>query len=163
MPGTDRRLENLKKGRTFQSGEKATIEAGRRGGVASGEAKRKRKAAKRAVEEIFAESLPRSEGTDELLQSYGLSGDEDAQTVVLYGLALRAARGDVRAAEFLFGLIGEGTEAKRDEARLKLDRERLKILREDLNRKAGRLDDGDMPVIILDRRPVEKRRNGGSE
>ena len=154
MPGTDRRLENLKKGRTFQSGDKATIDAGRRGGVASGEAKRKRKAAKRAVEEIFAESLPKSEGTDELLQSYGLSGDEDAQTVVLYGLTLRAARGDVKAAEFLFALIGEGAEAKRDDAKLKLDKERLKILREDLNRKAGRLEDNDWPTI-LDFRPTE--------
>ena len=154
MPEKDQRIVNLEKGRRFQTEDKATIEAGRRGGVASGASRRKRKAAKRAVEEIFAEGLPKSEQTDELLQSYGLSGDEDAQTVILFGLSLRAARGDVKAAEFLFALIGEGAEAKRDEARLKLDRERLKLLRQDIDRKSGRLDDGELPVIVLDRRPV---------
>lgn len=156
----------MKKGRRFRAEDEATIEAARRGGVASGQARRKRKAAKRAVEEIFAEGLPQSEQTDELLKGYGLAGDEDAQTVILIGLSLRAARGDVRAAEFLFGLIGEGAEAKRDEARLKVDRERLKLLREDMNRKAGRpFDDEDLPILVLDRRPAagNPQGDGGGE
>ena len=153
--------DNLQKGRRFRSGDEATKTAAQRGGMKSGETRRRRKAARKIVNEVLGDSMPRSEEASKILERYGLADDESMLSVIVYGLAFQAARGNVKAAQLIFQLSEDDSEGKRAAERLKLERERVALLRQDINRKAGLIDDGDLPIIIVDRREAEEQHNGG--
>lgn len=163
MPGKDQRIVNLEKGRRFRSEDEATKTAAQRGGVKSGETRRRRKTARKALNEILADTMPESEEAAEVLRRYGLDDDVSMQTVILFGLCFQAAKGNVKAAEAVFRLSEDDSETKQAAERLKLEKERVDLLRRDIDRKAGVILDSDLPVLILDRRPKpdDSESNGG--
>lgn len=168
MPGEDRKIINLEKGRRFQTGDEATKTAAQRGGVKSGEARRRKKAARKAINEILTDTMPASEEAAEILHRYGLDDDASMQSVILFGLCFQAARGNVKAAEAVFRLSEDDSETKLTAKKLELERERIDLLKQDIDRKAGRLDDSDcdlLPVIIDNRRPAagNPEGDGGGE
>lgn len=150
---TKKQMENLRTGKPFKAGAAETMRAAKSGGEASGAARRKRKAARQALSAMLAEDLPKTATTKQLIKQYGLekSCDTSAQTVILTGMLIKAAAGDTRAAQFVFDLLGESADAKRADARLKLDKQRLDFMRDELDEK--RNGGGELPIIIDNRRP----------
>lgn len=97
--------ENLQKGiaTRFCKGAAAS-EAGRKGGLASGETRRKKRAMKEALQELLA--MPIGEGDlADITAAGSLKALEGAnitvQDKILLEVILKAAAGDVRAAEFI--------------------------------------------------------------
>ncbi len=86
-------------------------ELGRRGGVASGIARRRRKALREAADIFLALPLP---GKDEVkrLRKLGLDMDDiDVQMGIVARLAQMAMLGDTKAAKLLFDIVGSEPEA----------------------------------------------------
>lgn len=82
-------------------------ENGRKGGIASGAARRKKKALKEAVELYF--SLPVTDKrTIGKLRRKGLEPEDmDNQMAMVCGLHAQATAGDARAAKLLVDILGE--------------------------------------------------------
>lgn len=93
----------------FKSGREAS-ENGRKGGIASGKAKRCMKEAKELAL-IMLSSMETNKGAKEAMK--GLQCDEDSQSAratIIARLIVKAKNGDPKAAEFLFKLTGELTQ-----------------------------------------------------
>lgn len=86
-------------------------ELGRRGGVASGIARRRRKALREAADIFLALPLPDKDEVKRL-RKLGLDMDDiDVQMGIVARLAQMAMLGDVRAAKLLFDIVGPESEA----------------------------------------------------
>lgn len=120
--------QNLKPFTSDQSREKAKIN-GAKGGVASGVAKRKKASLKKAIESIFG--LKVDSATAAQLSKLGVDEDDQTvQTAVVVAQAVKAMRGDTKAADFLAKYSGDNPQVEMEKERLKLEKERLKITRE---------------------------------
>ena len=104
--------DNLKKGNPetqFKSGRQA-VEAGRRGGIASGKAQKEKKALRETLEWLL--NLPIKDGkatdTDKIKNIAQVKGKNiTMQEAIMLSMLQKAARGDVRAAEFIRDTIGQ--------------------------------------------------------
>lgn len=97
--------QNLKRPTAEEAREK-----GRRGGKASGEAKRRRKALKESMEILL--NMPPNDKDKTALIKTGFSEEEINNSLLLVvGLFSRAKRGDVQAFKELRTLIGEDGES----------------------------------------------------
>lgn len=100
--------KNLERGKTtqFRTGEEQARIA-QMGGIASGAARRKKKALKEAVELYF--SLPVTDKrTIGKLRRKGLEPEDmDNQMAMVCGLHAQATAGDARAAKVLVDILGE--------------------------------------------------------
>lgn len=86
-------------------------ELGRRGGVASGIARRRRKALREAADIFLALPLPDKDEVKRL-RKLGLGMDDiDVQMGIVARLAQMAMLGDTKAAKLLFDIVGSESEA----------------------------------------------------
>lgn len=97
---------NLKPVRT----EEEAREKGRRGGIKSGEARRRKRDMKKAAQLLMGLDIS-SPKLQEQVKSFGVA-DEDVnnQMAVLVSMFLQATKGNVRAAEFIRDTMGENPE-----------------------------------------------------
>lgn len=102
--------ENLKNGEPFRfrSGEEAA-KAGQKGGIASGEARRRKKAMRDTAKMLLDMQVPKA--AKELKQKLAMMGisEEDFtyQTAVMVGVINQAMKGNTKAATFLRDTVGE--------------------------------------------------------
>lgn len=102
--------ENLKNGEPyrFRSGEEAA-KAGQKGGIASGEARRRKKAMRDTAKMLLDMQVPKA--AKELKQKLAVMGisEEDFtyQTAVMVGVINQAMKGNTKAAAFLRDTVGE--------------------------------------------------------
>lgn len=86
-------------------------ELGRRGGIASGAARRRRKALREAADIFLALPLPDKDEVKRL-RKLGLGMDDiDVQMGIVARLAQMAMLGDTKAAKLLFDIVGPESEA----------------------------------------------------
>lgn len=90
----------------FRSGEEAQ-ENGRKGGIASGAARRRKRSLKEAADLYL--SLPvKSQSAWNFMVMEGLDPEDvDNQMAIIVGLSQKAMRGDAKAAKVIVDLIGE--------------------------------------------------------
>ena len=100
---SQKQLDNLKP----PFSPKEARENGSKGGKASGPVRREKTAARDVARIILAGEIP-VEGAKALVSKMGLPETEmNVQAAILAGQALEAIKGNVRAAEYLYGLTGE--------------------------------------------------------
>lgn len=115
MPGKDN-LVSLADRTTEEQREIA-----KKGGKASGEARRKNQTLKQVARMILYAKAPPSMSA--ALEQCGIPEDERTNlTALIAGQVVKAAEGDTRAARYLMEIIGE-------DPHLKLDAEKLKLLK----------------------------------
>lgn len=83
---------------------------GRKGGIASGKARRERKAMRETLEELL--SMPIKDGTSDEIDTIksiaGIKGKNiTMQEAIMVAMLNKAAKGDVRAAEYVRDTIGQ--------------------------------------------------------
>lgn len=113
--------QNLKKFGT----EKEPREAGRKGGVASGKARRRKRAMKDAAK-LLLDMPVAQEGIASQMKAMGIDErDLTNQMAVIISVFKEAMSGDIRAAEFLRDTIGENQEhvMRREEFEYKKERD----------------------------------------
>lgn len=132
--------ENLKKGKAtqFKSGKNA-VENGRKAGVASGVARRRKRAMRQAAAALLDTPIPLTERSafmatvKNLLKTFGQDPENATyQDTMLASILLEAIKGDVRAAEFIRDTAGESPVLDIRKAELKLRHEELDFKREQL-------------------------------
>lgn len=102
--------ENLKKGEPyrFRTGEQQ-VEVARKGGIASGEARRRKKAMRDTAKMLLDMQVPKA--AKELKQKLAVMGvsEEDFtyQTAMMVGVINQAMKGNTKAAAFLRDTVGE--------------------------------------------------------
>lgn len=108
MPRT-KQSENLKKGKAtqFKSGQEAA-ESGRKGGIASGKAKRKKKALAEMAR-AFADLSVKAEKKKQL-EEYGVASEDMTHQMALVAAMFEEGEsGNVRAAALLTEWLSEGS------------------------------------------------------
>jgi len=101
-------------------------ENGRKGGLKSGEARRKKKSMKQAMNLLL--SLPVSDEYKEAIERYGLDEkDADNQMVIIISAFEKAASGNVDAMKFIAGITGSNSMSENDRKKAKLSEKRLKL------------------------------------
>lgn len=103
----------------FKSGDKAA-EAGRKGGIASGESKRRKKHAKQIFNELMTSEVTAKNINGEWVET-------TAYDAMCAAMMRKAINGDTKAAQIVFDLIGDSLNAEK----LKLDNKRFKAEREE--------------------------------
>lgn len=127
IPNTERTAEELR-------------QITRKGGIASGVARRKKKAMKAVLDELLQRGITNKKDLA-LAQGFGDTEGVTQEMLVLMGLLKAAKEGDVSA-------VKEVRNITRDDERLKLDRERLKIEKEKLELlKSRQGDDGSLDKL----------------
>lgn len=109
--------DNLKKGNPetqFTTGREQ-VETARKGGIASGKARREKKALKDTLEELLA--MPLKEGvSDEIEKIKSIAGIKGKnitmQEAIMVAMLNKAAKGDVRAAEYVRDTIGQKPDSR---------------------------------------------------
>lgn len=104
--------DNLKKGNPdtqFKTGRKQ-VEIARKAGIASGKAKREKKAMRETLEELLA--MPIKDGASDDIEKIksiaGIKGKNiTMQEAIMVAMLNKAAKGDVRAAEYVRDTIGQ--------------------------------------------------------
>lgn len=121
-------------------------ERGQKGGVKSGDARRKKRDMKKTL--VYLLDLPISAGEEEvitMMDEMTIPQDDRNRMMALIVSMYKEAtyNGNVKAAEFIRDVIGAGAVAEDRKAKLKLDRERFDM------EKAAMAEVGEgMPVII---------------
>lgn len=83
-------------------------ERGKNGGIASGEARRRKKAMSEMAERVLAAPMPVSKKTEDQLIQFGFEvNDANVQLMSLLAVARNAAKGDLAALTFLRDTAGE--------------------------------------------------------
>lgn len=132
MP-SEKQLANLKRGNNpdgeFKSGRQAA-EAGRKGGIASGKAKRQKNAARKTLEYILTLQPKITPAMRANMSQLGF--DEDAQPttedLIMVAMMQKSMKGDVRATELYLSMMGEDPKTVLEEKRLKLEKEAVKAM-----------------------------------
>ena len=90
-------------------------ELGRRGGVASGAARRRRKALREALDVYLSLPVQDKRSLNRLLRAGVDEDDADTQMLIISSLVQRAIDGNVRAAKLIFDLVGYDSAQTLDE------------------------------------------------
>lgn len=90
-------------------------ELGRRGGVASGIARRRRKALREALDVYISLPVQDKRSLNRLLRVGVDEDDADTQMLIISSLVQRAIDGNVRAAKLIFDLVGYNSAQTLDE------------------------------------------------
>lgn len=111
---------------------KFTQEEAKRGGIASGVARRRKKSLKEAADLFLSLPVSDTKQWNKIAKQGVDPEDIDNQMAIIVGLSMKAAKGDPKAAKVLFDLLGEDAsappESKREEDALS------KALREEAER-----------------------------
>lgn len=150
-----KREDNLTPFDSNQSREEAA-KNGRKGGIASGEARRRKKTAKQAAEVILY--MPTNKKNSAMLSALGVDEADQTNMVVLMAkmFAEAVAEGNVKAAEFLMNVVG-GTD--KDVA----NRERVKIEKKRLAMEEGKRQGGDDVVTSWVEKVIAKDEDDGGD
>ena len=101
-------------------------EISKKGGQASGAARRKKKSMKQVANYLL--SLPVVEELqEEMIQSGIASDDADNQTALVFSMMQRAIKGNVTAAQFIANITGSTAMTEAERERIKLEKKRLKL------------------------------------
>ena len=115
----------------FGSAEEAR-ESGRKGGIASGVARRRKRSLKESADLFLSLPVADQKQWNKIAKQGVDPEDVDNQMAIIVGLSMKAAKGDSKAAKVLFDLLGEDAsappESKREEDALS------KALREEAER-----------------------------
>ena len=118
--------ENLKKGEAtrFRSGEQAAS-AGRKGGIKSGVARRKKFASRKFLKEVLAWNVQSTTEIKNALKMMGAPEDLEItnEDIGMLALMKKYRSGDLRAIEMVLELMGEDPHTVLEEKRLKLEKE----------------------------------------
>ena len=95
-------------------------EMGRKGGRASGEARRRKKSLREAAELYLSLPVSDKRAWNKLAKDGVAPEDVDNQMAIIAGLSIKAAKGDAKAAKVLFDLIGDQSREE-DEAKVIID------------------------------------------
>lgn len=90
-------------------------ELGRRGGVASGIARRRRKALREALDVYISLPVQDKRSLNRLLRAGVDEDDADTQMLIISSLVQRAIDGNVRAAKLIFDLVADESAHALDE------------------------------------------------
>lgn len=90
-------------------------ELGRRGGIASGIARRRRKALREALDVYISLPVQDKRSLNRLLRAGVDEDDADTQMLIISSLVQRAIDGNVRAAKLIFDLVGYDSAQTLDE------------------------------------------------
>ena len=90
-------------------------ELGRRGGIASGIARRRRKALREALDVYLSLPVQDKRSLNRLLRAGVDEDDADTQMLIISSLVQRAIDGNVRAAKLIFDLVGYDSAQTLDE------------------------------------------------
>lgn len=99
----------------------------KKGGIASGETRRKKKSMKQAMNTLL--SLPVTDDDNkEKLISLGIDPDDaDNQMVVMATMMQKALNGNVSAAQFIASITGNVSMSESEREKIKLEKKRLKL------------------------------------
>lgn len=101
-------------------------EISKKGGQASGAARRKKKTMKQVANYLL--SLPVVEELqEEMIQSGIASDDADNQTALVFSMMQRAIKGNVTAAQFIANITGSTAMTEAEREKIKLEKKRLKL------------------------------------
>lgn len=101
-------------------------EISKKGGQASGAARRKKKSMKQVANYLL--SLPVVEEIqEEMIQSGIASDDADNQTALVFSMMQRAIKGNVTAAQFIANITGSTAMTEAEREKIKLEKKRLKL------------------------------------
>lgn len=143
--------ENMRPVRTPEEAK----EKGRRGGIASGAARRKKRDMQRAAK-LLLDMPIKFDSVSKQLKGMGIA-EEDLtnQMAIIVSMYKEAMSGNVRAAEFLRDTVGGDAADNARKAKTRLDKERLKLEKQRLEMNAGK-DDGDGLPTIVNIRPDDE-------
>lgn len=118
--------ENLKHFTSNQSREEA-VRNGKKGGIKSGETRRKKRSMKQAMNTLL--SLPVIDPEiQEKFQGIGVNPDDtDYQMLVMYAMVQKAVKGNVSAAQFIASITGDTAMSEAEREKIKLEKKRLKL------------------------------------
>lgn len=101
-------------------------EISKKGGQASGAARRKKKSMKQVANYLL--SLPVVEKLQEEMIQSGIAVDEtDNQTALVFSMMQRAIKGNVTAAQFIANITGSTAMTEAEREKIKLEKKRLKM------------------------------------
>lgn len=101
-------------------------EISKKGGQASGEARRKKKSMKQAMNLLL--SLPASDENMAILEQLGIDSDDaDNQMLVMVSMMQRAIKGNVSAAQFIASVTGSTAMTETERAKISLEKKRFKL------------------------------------
>ncbi len=101
-------------------------EISKKGGQASGAARRKKKTMKQVANYLL--SLPVVEKLQEEMIQSGIAVDEtDNQTALVFSMMQRAIKGNVTAAQFIANITGSTAMTEAEREKIKLEKKRLKL------------------------------------
>ena len=101
----------------FRSGDEAQ-ENGRKGGIASGVARRRKRSLKEAADLYLALPIANQKAKNKIIAEGIAPEDADNQMAVIFGLTAKAAKGDARAAKVLIDLLEEKQDNNRDASQI---------------------------------------------
>ena len=90
----------------FGSAEEAR-ESGRKGGIASGVARRRKRSLKESADLFLSLPVADQKQWNKIAKQGVDPEDVDNQMAIIVGLSMKAAKGDSKAAKVLFDLLGE--------------------------------------------------------
>lgn len=118
-------------------------EAGRKGGIASGKKRRRKRDMKQAMNMLL--STPVNEANKEKLKALGIEPEEADNQMLMLAVAMqKALKGDMRAIEYITELT---TVNATNKAKIAVDKEKNKIMKEKLSQYDEDEDDG-VEIII---------------
>ncbi|MCI8851382.1 MAG: hypothetical protein HFE82_07605 [Erysipelotrichaceae bacterium] len=101
-------------------------EISKKGGQASGAARRKKKSMKQVANYLL--SLPAVEELQEEMIESGVTSDNvDNQTALVFSMLQRAIKGNVSAAQFIADITGNTAMTEVEREKIKLEKKRLKL------------------------------------
>lgn len=125
--------ELLERGKAtqFQSGNEAA-ENGKKGGRASGPARRKKNAARKWLSEIMAYKPALTPRNRAVIEQVGGNPDEQEYTtegLIMVALAQKCMKGDTRAIQLYLEMFGEDPKTVIEKERLKVQKEAVQALK----------------------------------
>ncbi|MBP5461981.1 MAG: hypothetical protein J6Y20_07640 [Lachnospiraceae bacterium] len=123
--------QNLK---PIQKGELSKEEAkrrGRKGGIASGIARRKKCASRKYLKELLAMTPEITQAEEKMMKRVGIEAPEGIDNEYLMTIALlaKARSGDLRAYDMVHEYLGEDPHTLFEEKRLKVQREAISAIK----------------------------------
>ena len=105
-------------------------ENGKKGGIASGAARQKKKALREVLNELLASNIC-SEADLALAEDFGATENVTQEHLVIMGLLRSAKDGNVSAVKQVLEMRNEEERLKIEKAKLKIEQEKLKLLKEE--------------------------------
>lgn len=94
---------------TTEQSRSEAAQNGRKGGIASGAARRRKKSLKEAADLFLSLPVENTKKRNEMIKAGVPEEDADNQMAMIVGLAKKAAKGDAKAARLLIDILGEDT------------------------------------------------------